>query len=223
MSNRNPPLAARPAPKGNKKTAALRGPSLAGRRRRGPEGGTRRLLRRRKSEAEGEPPRRAKKKPKKKPASRRVFRRPATRRALLDLAFLVFHVLTDDGVILHEHHLFRRVLLVLRGRVEVTGARGGNQAVLIALACHGSISLDLFAAGTEVGQHGFDTVLVDGAQRVVGNAQLHPAVLAGDPEATLVQVRQPAATGLVVRVRDVVAALHTLIGDLASTGHGGLL
>src|SRR6201991_822156 len=57
MSNRKPPLAARPGPKGNRNTAALRGPSLAGRRRRGPEGGTRRLLRRRKSEAEGEPAR----------------------------------------------------------------------------------------------------------------------------------------------------------------------
>jgi len=54
----------------------------------------------------------------------------------LDLAFLVFDVLPDDGVVLHEDHLFRGVLLVLRGRVEMTGARGGNQAVLIALACH---------------------------------------------------------------------------------------
>src|ERR1700754_1690101 len=49
MSNRKPPLAARPGPKGNRNTAALRGPSLAGRRRRGPEGGTRRLLRRRRT------------------------------------------------------------------------------------------------------------------------------------------------------------------------------
>src|ERR1700754_4509214 len=46
MSNRKPPLAARPGPKGNKYTDALRGPSFPGRRRRGPEGGTRRLLRR---------------------------------------------------------------------------------------------------------------------------------------------------------------------------------
>src|ERR1700754_2275238 len=49
MSNRKTPLAAQPGPKGNRYTAALRGPSFPGRRRRGPEGGTRRLLRRRKA------------------------------------------------------------------------------------------------------------------------------------------------------------------------------
>src|ERR1700754_181840 len=59
MSNRKPPVGRRPGPKGNKKTAAFRGPSFPGRRRRGPEGDPRRLLRRRrttrKCDAEGEP------------------------------------------------------------------------------------------------------------------------------------------------------------------------
>src|SRR5687768_10465918 len=52
-----------------------------------------------------------------------------------------------------------------------------------------------------------------------GNTELHPAVLAGDPEAALVQVGQEAATGLVVGMRDVVAGLHALAGDLAYAGH----
>src|SRR5690606_1680680 len=47
------------------------------------------------------------------PLSRAVF--------LLDLAFLVDHVLPDDGIVLLDLHLVRRVLLVLVGRVEVTG------------------------------------------------------------------------------------------------------
>src|SRR6185312_8875921 len=83
-------------------------------------------------------------------------------------------------------------------------------------------SSDLFAAGAHVGNHGFDAILVDGAQGVVGHTQLDPAVFAGNPEATLMQVRQPAATGTVVGVRDVVAAHHTLAGDLTYTGHDDL-
>src|SRR5690606_6220642 len=86
-----------------------------------------------------------------------------------------------------------------------------------------SSSSDLFAAGAEFGQNAFDAVLVDGAQCLRGNLQLDPAVLAGDPEAALVQVGQEAATGLVVGMRDVVAGLHALAGDLAYAGHDVLL
>src|SRR5690606_31301037 len=67
------------------------------------------------------------------PLSRAVF--------LLDLAFLVDHVLPDDGIVLLDLHLVRRVLLVLVGRVEVTGVGGGDQADLVALGGHGSILL----------------------------------------------------------------------------------
>src|SRR4249919_2713209 len=55
---------------------------------------------------------------------------------LLDLAFLVHHVLPDDGVVLADLHLVRRVLLVLVGGVEVAGAGRGDQTDLVALACH---------------------------------------------------------------------------------------
>ena len=64
------------------------------------------------------------------------------------------------------------------------------------------------------------TVEFDGAQGVGGNAQLDPALLAGDPEPALVQVRQPAAAGLVVGVRNIVAALNGLSGHLANACHG---
>src|SRR6185437_6657145 len=54
----------------------------------------------------------------------------------LDLAFLVDHVLADDGVVFLDFHLVRGVLLV--GGVEVAGAGRGSQADLVAFACHGS-------------------------------------------------------------------------------------
>ncbi|CEE82956.1 conserved hypothetical protein [Xanthomonas citri pv. citri] len=80
-------------------------------------------------------------------------------------------------------------------------------------------SSDLFAARTQLFQNGIDAVLVDGAQCMRGNTELHPAVFAGNPEATLVQVGQEAATGSVVCVGDVVTRLHTLAGHLAYAGH----
>src|SRR6185437_7923251 len=58
--------------------------------------------------------------------------------ASLDLAFLVDHVLADDGVVFLDFHLVRGVLLVLVGGVEVAGAGRGSQADLVAFACHGS-------------------------------------------------------------------------------------
>src|SRR5690606_32360490 len=81
-------------------------------------------------------------------------------------------------------------------------------------------SSDLFAALAQVGQDGVDAVLVDRAQALGGNAQLHPAVLGGNPEAALMEIGQETAAGLVHRVRDVVAGRRTLAGDLADSGHG---
>src|SRR5688572_15928764 len=84
----------------------------------------------------------------------------------------------------------------------------------------GQSSSDLFAAGAHLGKDGIDAVLVDRAQRVHGETQLHPTVLRGDPEAALVQVGKETAAGLVVRMRDVVARLHALAGHLANSAHG---
>src|SRR3982751_6337680 len=80
-------------------------------------------------------------------------------------------------------------------------------------------SLDLVAAMADFGQDDIDTDFVDRAQASGGNAQLDPAVFAGDPEATLVDVRVELAAGGIVGVRDVVTAHHALAGHLADTAH----
>src|SRR5271154_6468594 len=80
-------------------------------------------------------------------------------------------------------------------------------------------SLDLFAATAQLGQHGFDAVLVDRTQSFGGNAQLYPTILARHPEAALVQVGQPAASGFVIGMRHTIARLRALAGDLADLSH----
>src|SRR5690606_8067187 len=78
-----------------------------------------------------------------------------------------------------------------------------------------------FAARAQVGQHDVDAFLVDEAQRRVAHAQPDPPVLALDPEAAALQVRQETTLRLVVRVRDVVADHRRLTGNLTDSGHGG--
>ena len=78
---------------------------------------------------------------------------------------------------------------------------------------------DTSAAQTRGQLKRVDTILVDGTQAVGRNAQLDPAVFAGDPEATLVDVGVELATGGIIGVRDVVTALHAFAGDLTNTAH----
>src|SRR5690606_28094517 len=66
---------------------------------------------------------------------------------LLDLAFLVDHVLADGRIVLLDLHLAGRVLLVLVGGVEVAGAGRGDQADLVALGSHGRLLLRSFRRG----------------------------------------------------------------------------
>src|SRR5690606_31453495 len=84
----------------------------------------------------------------KKPALRRAFvehvRWPLAAPRSLELAFLVDHVLADDGIVLLDLHLARGVLLVLVGGVEVAGAGRRVQADLVALGSHVSILLRSF-------------------------------------------------------------------------------
>jgi len=47
-----------------------------------------------------------------------------------------------------------------------------------------------FRHGTQFGEHDVDTVLVNGSQTGIRYAQAHPAVLALDPEAAILQIRQ---------------------------------
>src|SRR5690606_29506379 len=67
--------------------------------------------------------------------------------ASLDLAFLVDHVLANNGIVLLDLHLVRRVLLVLVGRIEMTGSGRRDQADLVALGSHGSVLLRSFRRG----------------------------------------------------------------------------
>ncbi len=64
---------------------------------------------------------------------------------------------------------------------------------------------DLHAVGAQLGNDDVDALLLDRAQRIRGDAQADPALLAFEPETLRVQVRQEAATLLVVGVRDAIS------------------
>jgi hypothetical protein len=141
--------------------------------------------------------------------------------ALLQLGFLVVHVLARDRVKLDELKLFRRGALVLARGVEVTRTRRGFELDLFASTFgHFPGSLQ-FALGLKVGQDGLNAKLVDGAQRGIGDAQTDPALLVFKPETTVLKVGQKAALGLVVRVRDAIPDHGALFGDQANSGHVG--
>src|SRR6187401_3222087 len=135
--------------------------------------------------------------------------RCAGRARLLDLRFLVVDVLTYDRIVFLDVHLVGMQALVLRGHVEMAGAGGRQQFHFFA---HG---LNLLALGAEVRDHGVDAVLLDGAQAARGDAQADPATLTLEPEALSVQIRQEAATLLVVGVGNAVADSNALARDFA--------
>jgi hypothetical protein len=58
---------------------------------------------------------------------------------LLQLDFLVFHMLASLGIKLHDQHFLGHGFLVFGGGVEVAGTRSGFQLDLFAsaFACHG--------------------------------------------------------------------------------------
>jgi len=53
-----------------------------------------------------------------------------------------------------------------------------------------TVSLNLFAASTKLGQNYVNTTFVDDAHAFGGQAQTHEAVFRLDPEAVMLQVRQ---------------------------------
>ena len=136
-----------------------------------------------------------------------------TEEDLLDLRFLVLDVLAHDRVVFLDGHLVGVQALVLRRHVEMARTGGGQQFHFFA---HG---LDLLAFGPQVRDHGVDAVLFDGAQAARRNAQADPAALTLEPEALGVQVRQEAATLLVVGVGNAVADSNALARDLADAAH----
>src|SRR5690349_15789187 len=141
--------------------------------------------------------------------------RPTTgaRLELLDLRFLVFDVLAHDRIVFLDVHLVGMQALVLRGHVEMAGAGGRQEFHFFA---HG---LNLLALGAEVRDHGVDAVLFDGAQAARGDAQADPATFTLEPEALGMQIRQEAATLLVIGVGNAVADSNALARDFADAAH----
>src|SRR5690606_40168664 len=84
----------------------------------------------------------------------------------------------------------------------------------------GETGLNFYAAGTNVGEHGLDALLVDDPNALAAHAESHPAVLAGHPVALPTKVGQAPLLGPDVRVRHVHAHERALSGDLADLGHG---
>src|SRR5688572_22404025 len=119
--------------------------------------------------------------------------------ALLDLGFLVGHVLAGLRVELAHFHLVRMQTLVLGRGVEVAGAGGGHELDLFAHGLAPTRS-DRDAFGAQFGNDDLDALLFDGAQAAGRHAQADEAALALDPETLHVQVGQEAATTLVVGV-----------------------
>src|SRR5215831_14558156 len=81
-------------------------------------------------------------------------------------------------------------------------------------------TLDVFAASAKLGQHELDAFFVDGAQRGIGHAQAHPAVLAFDPEPATLQVGHEMPAGAVVGMGNVVPHHRRLTGDCTDSSHG---
>src|SRR4051812_26432304 len=85
--------------------------------------------------------------------------------------------------------------------------------------CRGS---DVLATRAHLGENSFDAVLVDCAETRVGEAKVHPAAFALNPEAAALQIGQKPALGLVVGVGNVVPDHRGLTCDLTYPSHSPL-
>ena len=137
---------------------------------------------------------------------------------LLEFAALfVIDVLADARVILAQHHLAGGVTFVLGGGVEMPGTRSGYQFDFFSHDL--SPFSDFHAAGAYVSQYLVDTVLVDDAHTLAGEAQFDPAVLASHPETVTMEVGQEAAARSIVRVRHIITGHRAFSRDLTDLGH----
>ena len=78
---------------------------------------------------------------------------------------------------------------------------------------------DLLAFAAHFGHDALYAVLVDGLEAFRAHLHRDPALLARQPEPVLGDIRIPAATGLAVRVRDVVAEGGLASCDFADVCH----
>ena len=116
------------------------------------------------------------------PNAKRVAMRPVyfylIAQLLLQFRLFVGHVLACLRIELHQLELFRRRLLVLVGRVEVTRPGARFELDLVHPAAMVVLLASEFAARAQVGDDLLDADLVDQTKRCVADAQAHPAVLA---------------------------------------------
>ena len=120
-------------------------------------------------------------------------------------------MLTSDWIKFLDRELFAHGLFVLGGRVEVTGASGRFEFDFFTQdVCLPELNN---ATRTKIGEYDIDTVLVDEADASGGKAEADEAVFALDPEAAALQIRQEAALGVVVGVRNIVSHHRLLAGD----------
>jgi hypothetical protein len=163
---------------------------------------------------------------------------------LLELGFLVDHVLARLRIELHDFHLFRLGALVLRGRVEMTGTGCRFQLDLVASAlghdvfpsylCRQRPDLrcffnaedapaerksDFLAASADFGEYGFNTLLVYRTQTFGAHTQADETTFGLQPETALLEIGQEAALGFVVGMGNVVTHHRRLPGNLANAGH----
>src|SRR5579859_1059761 len=103
----------------------------------------------------------------------------------------------------------------------MSGSGGRFQLDLLSHVALPAEWLELVATGTQFGQNDVDTLLVDRAQTGIADSHVHPAVFALDPEATVLQVGQKTALGLVVGVGDAVPDHRLLAGYFTYSRHNG--
>jgi len=140
-----------------------------------------------------------------------------------------------DGVCLNEHHQTAYGMMPIPGVLAGALARSVKRAKIailgralpllnnpLAVAEETAFAGDVLAARAKVRQHRIDAVLVDRAQRSVGQPQVDPAVLALDPKAATLQVRQEPALGLVVGMGNVVPYHGGFASDLTNSSHRSL-
>jgi hypothetical protein len=141
--------------------------------------------------------------------------------ALFQLGLFVHHMLASFGIELHDLHFLRHGAFVLAGRVEMTGSGSRFEFDFVAhdVAPKLAMSLDRNALGAQFSQHDIDTLLVDGAQASVGQAQTHPTVFRFDPETAVLQIRQETTLGFIVGVGNIVTHHWGFARYLANTCH----
>jgi len=156
---------------------------------------------------------------KKRPGNAGPFSSSSFAELLSNFGFFIKHVLPNGRVVLLGLHLFRMQTLVLCHCVVVASSRTGDEFDFVT---HGSIlrRLNALAVGTQVSENFLDTVLVDDAQALVGDAQTDESLLGFDPKPLALQIRQKATTSFIMSVRNIIAGLRPFPRHLAYLGHG---